>query len=308
MIKFEAAIEEYINFKKLKIKKSTIITNNRKINKYILPYFKGKYIENITFKDYSNWQIIINNFNFSYNYKSSMHYIFCDFFDYCMNNYNLKSNVAKLNGNFINNSISKIGKIWTLEEFNKFINKVDNNIYKCLFNLLYYTGVRKSEALALTWNDINFNYGYVIINKQISRYLENGHKIFTTTKTRSSNRNITLDSLLIDELKNLYNYYKNNYYDFNHNWFVFGGKNSISETQLKRKKDYYCELANVEKIKIHDFRHCHACLLFINNVPIEDISQRLGHTNLSTTMNVYLKYLPKDEKRVINTLNSIRLN
>lgn len=70
-------------------------------------------------------------------------------------------------------------------------------------------------------------------------------------------------------------------------------------------KNYYCKKANVKQITIHEFRHSHACLLFKNNVPIEDVSHRLGHSTISMTMDVYLKYLPHNEKRVISTLNSI---
>ena len=89
---------------------------------------------------------------------------------------------------------------------------------------------------------------------------------------------------------------------------MFGGINSIPFTTLKRKKDKYCDLANVKRIKIHEFRHSHTCLLYENKVPIQDISKRLGHTDISITMGTYLKNLPRKEKRVISTLNSIRLN
>ena len=90
--------------------------------------------------------------------------------------------------------------------------------------------------------------------------------------------------------------------------FIFGGNDSISFTTLERKKNYYCKLAKVKQIKIHEFRHSHACLLFKNKIEIEDISYRLGHSSISMTMDTYLKYLPKNEKRVISTLNQLRLN
>ena len=67
----------------------------------------------------------------------------------------------------------------------------------------------------------------------------------------------------------------------------------------------YCNLSGVKQIKIHEFRHSHACLLFQKNIPIEDISYRLGHRSLSITMDTYLRFLPRNEKRVIDTLNSI---
>ena len=79
----------------------------------------------------------------------------------------------------------------------------------------------------------------------------------------------------------------------------------LSQIILERKKNYYCNIANVKKIKIHEFRHSHACLLFQSQLDIQDISRRLGHSNISMTMNTYLKYLPNNEKRVIATLNSL---
>ena len=63
--------------------------------------------------------------------------------------------------------------------------------------------------------------------------------------------------------------------------------------------------ANIKQIKIHEFRHSHACLLFQNKIDIEDISYRLGHSSIDITMKVYLKNLPKNEKRVIKLLNSL---
>lgn len=91
------------------------------------------------------------------------------------------------------------------------------------------------------------------------------------------------------------------FHKFRNNYFIF----DISFTQLKRKKDNYCNLAGVKQIKIHEFRHSHACLLFTNNIKIEDISYRLGHSSISMTMTTYLKYIPKNEKRVLETFNSI---
>ncbi|MBP3445544.1 MAG: tyrosine-type recombinase/integrase [Bacilli bacterium] len=114
-----------------------------------------------------------------------------------------------------------------------------------------------------------------------------------------------IDNILCDDLLKLKDYYLKHYEDFNENCFVFGCNKNISFTNLERMKNYYCKKANVKQITIHEFRHSHACLLFKNNVPIEDVSHRLGHSTISMTMDVYLKYLPHNEKRVISTLNSI---
>ncbi len=299
---FEDAIPQYLSYIKLKLKNSTFETNERRLKTYILNYFKNKNIYDLTIKDIIDWQNYINNFDFSYNYKSNLHYYFNGFLDYCMLFFELEKNVSRIFGNFKNNEIKKIKKIWSYNEYNIFINSINDIIYKTLFNTLYYTGLRKGELLGLKFNDINFINKTICINKQLTR-----HGTITTPKTNKSNRIINIDNLLCKELMRLREYYKSNYTNFDNNFFIFGGDKYISFTTLKRKKDLYCKNINLEPIKIHEFRHSHAILLYQNNIDIVDIKNRLGHENISTTIDTYLKYMPKDEKKVINTLNSIRL-
>ncbi|MCI5702744.1 MAG: site-specific integrase [Erysipelotrichaceae bacterium] len=300
---FEDAIPQYLSYIKLKIKDSTYENNERIIKTYILKYFKSKSIYDLNLIDFINWQNYINEFNFSYDYKSNLFYNFSGFLDYCILFYDLKNNVAKMFGNFKDDTIKKQGNIWTLEQFNYFINSIKDPIYHCLFNFLYFTGLRKGELLALNFNDIDFNNGTLNVYKQLTK-----KGTITTPKTKKSNRIIYLDEYLINEVKVLKDIYRNKYINFKNNDFVFGCKKYISFTTLKRKKDLYCKNINLEPIKIHEFRHSHAVLLYQNNIPIVDIKNRLGHENINTTIDTYLKYLPKDnEKRVINTLNSIRL-
>ena len=89
---------------------------------------------------------------------------------------------------------------------------------------------------------------------------------------------------------------------------MFGDTKPLSPSTIERYKNKYCKIANVKQIRIHDFRHSHATLLIYNNVPIQDISKRLGHANVSTTLDVYTHVIEDKEKRVINTLNKIRLS
>lgn len=290
-IKFEQAIEEYLQFVKLKKKMDTYSTVERRIKKHIQPFFNNKYIDEISPFDIIKWQLEVEKLGFKYNYKSSLYYALSNFYLFCSNFYNVE-NVVKKVGNFKNDEIKQKGNIWTYDEFKQFIDSIDNKKYHLLFNLLYFTGMRKGELLALKWQDIDFKNKIISINKTITR----SHEI-QTPKTKTSNRTIMIDDLLLDEL---YNYSLNKDNDD----IIF----NISFTQLLRMKNYYCNKANVKQIKIHEFRHSHACLLYTHNVPIDQISNRLGHSKISITTDTYLKYLPKNEKRVIATLNSLRFN
>lgn len=303
-VTFNIAMNDYFIYLKHKLKCTTYETNVRKIQLYILNYFNNKSI-NINTKQYLEWQYYINSLGFKYRYKSSLHYCFSDFLNFCQIYYNIDSNVAIKVGNFRNDEVNEVGNIWTIDEFNQFISVVDNPMYKIIFKLLFFTGMRKGELLALTWNDIDFSNNTIYINKSVTRLKNNGKKVVTTPKTKSSIRIINLNDSIINDLLEYNSFCKTYYLNFQDNYFIFGGYQPISFTHLKRKKDFYCEKANVKQIKIHEFRHSHACLLFKNNIPISDISHRLGHSNLSMTMNTYLKYFPNNEKRVIETLNSL---
>ena len=103
------------------------------------------------------------------------------------------------------------------------MSSVDSLMYKSLFDLLFFTGIRKGELLALTWDDIDFDLGSIYISKNLSKSVVNGSHLITTPKTRSSIRNIVIDNVILNELKDLHNYYKSNYIDFSSSWFLFGG-------------------------------------------------------------------------------------
>lgn len=291
-IAFDHAIEEYFKYSKIKLKESTYEEQFLKIKKHIIPFFKNRNIYDINLKDIIKWKEFIELFNFKYNYKSYLYYSLTSIFDFLVKYYNIDKNYAKIEGNFKNDEKEEIGNIWTLKEFKKFIKKVDNIEYNALFNLLYFTGMRKGELLALNWKDIDLKHKKVNINKSITR----NHKI-QTPKTKSSKRIISINRKTKRKLKKLRKL--KNIDDK----FIF----DISFTQLKRIKDDYCKISNVQQIKIHEFRHSHAVLLYLNGVPIDEISNRLGHSKISVTIDTYLKYLPKKEKRVIKLLNSYRM-
>lgn len=307
MIRFENAIEEYLEFIKLKKKPQSYRSIKSRLINYILPYFKGKNINELKAIDYLKWQQNINKFNFRYKYKRTIHYSFVSLLNFCITFYDLDVNIASKVGNFKNiNEIEKEINIWTIDDFNKFIKIVDEKVYKILFDFLFFTGCRLGEALALNFNDINDNN--IFINKTISKEFYNGKRVITLPKTKKSIRKIDIDDILVSEIKELKNYYNDHCNDYNNNFFIFGGRKALSPTTIERKKNYYCELANVKQIRIHDFRHSHISLLISNNAPIKGVSERVGHSNTSITLNIYTHSNEEDKKRVLSTLNSLRLN
>lgn len=297
--------EEYSKYIEMKLKYQTVRSIKSRFKTYILPYFENTKIVDITPKDYLKWQKMIFDKDFSYSHKKTLHYTFSELYSYLDTFYDYRDNVVKKVGALSNYEIPKEMNYWTIEEFNKFIKKISKEdwIYKFFFEFLFYTGTRLGEANALTFNDVE--YDLIFINKTISKEIINGKRQITTPKTKTSIRRIKIDNILVSEINELKEYYKQKYSDFNENFYIFGGKSPLSPTTIKRKKDSYAKKAKIKTIRLHDFRHSHATLLLKNNIPIEEISKRLGHENLSTTLNTYIHLMPLYEKRVVNTLNSL---
>lgn len=295
---------EFLKFASKRQKKQSFETLRNNFNTHILPYFEKCDIREIKKRDYLSWQNEILSHNFSNSYNNTLYVEFSSFLNYCCQFYDLEINVAKEVGNFPKKVEEKKTDFYTLDEFNHFIKYVDNNIYKQFFNLMFFTGTRPGEAMALKFSDIKDDY--ITINKTLTT---KGGRTINTPKNKSSIRKIKIDKKLkrdIEILKKEYiKKYKNrNVFDL----YIFGGIKPLAPTTINRYKIKACEKANIRPITLHQFRHSHATLLLNNGILINEVSRRLGHSKTSTTLDIYTHTSLEQEKRVLNTLNSMRFS
>ena len=301
-ITFQELYDIYIISKKQNLKSQSLRSTISRYKNYVLPFFKDYKICKIDHKIYLDWKEKIIIKDFSYKYNSSLHGSVVSILNYAMSFYGLENNIASKVGNFSKKAYLPKVDFWTYEEFMKFINVVDDNLYSTLYKTLYYTGMRLGESLALNWHDIRGNY--IEVSKTISKEHINGKYDITTPKTKKSNRKILLDDETIKLLEDLKSFYKL-HIGFNEDWFIFGGLKPMSQTTVNRRKDEYCLKANVKRIRIHDLRHSHATLLLSKGVPITVISKRLGHADMTMTLNTYSHLIPEDEDKAINIINNL---
>lgn len=146
------------------------------------------------------------------------------------------------------------------------------------FRLLAFTGARRGEIGALTWQDISNNT--LTINKAVTRTyagLEVGK-----TKTASSKRLVSLDSQTISDLKAFKK-------TTDKKGLIFkSSTGGIMTDSLPRKwMHQILDDTDLRPIKIHGFRHTHASLCFEAGMTLKQVQYRLGHSDMKTTMNVY---------------------
>lgn len=158
-----------------------------------------------------------------------------------------------------------------------------------LILLIAKTGLRFSEALALTPEDFDFAHQILSVNKTWNYKGEGG---FLPTKNLSSVRKIQIDWQLIIQLSELIK-------DMPKDKPIFiRGKvyNSTINSILGR----YCDKAKVPAISIHGLRHTHASLLLFAGVSIASVARRLGHSSMTTTQKTYLHIIQELENRDID--------
>jgi integrase len=169
------------------------------------------------------------------------------------------------------------------------------------------TGFRYAEVVGLTWNDIDFTDNKISVNKT---YNYKDHDGFKPTKTESSIRTIDVDSQTISMLKQLQLEQKKCFlrqgYKNKDNLVFINHKHTVpTNTAANKALQKALDTLKIKKRRtFHSLRHTHASMLIANNVSIEYIAERLGHSNTSTTAKTYIHLLQKRrESEVKKTIN-----
>lgn len=293
-------IDSYNAYAKSRTKESTQYEIKKLQEHYIIPYFNNKHIKEIDKKSIAIWQQNLNDLNLSYAYKLKIRIILSSLFKHAVFYFDLPINPVTQVPNFRNMEKKQEMQIWSVEEFKKFISVVDNLVYKCLFSTLYLCGLRKGEALALTWIDIDFKNAILNIDKSLTRKVEGRAFTITTPKNQSSVRKIKISDNLLKLLKELKS---NKYLDKNNFVFSLTDAKPIAENTLTRKFYAYCDIANVKRIRLHDLRHSHASYLISQGVDIVSIAKRLGHSDIEQTLNTYSHLMPNSDEKIVDKLN-----
>lgn len=200
------------------------------------------------------------------------------------------------------NDINKINELIINEELK----------YQCLFYFAVLLGLRRGEIISLKWDDVDFKNKTVFINKSatLSHGTDKDYVIIKETKTPTSNRALSLPNILADLLRKLKleqnlnilklgDLYENNNFIFT----TWNGKimNLHTPTNWWHK---FREKHDLSKVSFHGLRHTCCSLMLKEGNDIATISKTLGHSNISTTLNVYSHMIEDNKKKAIESVAS----
>jgi len=190
-----------------------------------------------------------------------------------------------------------------LKQFLDYLEDLDQSSYENFFDYVLYktllaSGCRIGEALALEWSDIDLKKGIISISKTLNRYQETN-----TPKSKAGLREIDIDKATVSLLKQ---YKKRQQVQ---SWQL-GRSEGIVFTPFTTKYAYACLLrkrlqghfksAGVPDISFHGFRHTHATIMLYAGIEAKDLQYRLGHSNISMTLNTYVHATKEGAKKAVS--------
>lgn len=305
---FDSLWEKYIYSCKyiMKLAYTTILEKEKMYNKYAKNAFSKK-VSKISKEDVT---LFIENMNTTYKQKNAMLKELKAFFNWCIKEEYLITSPAK---NISKYKVEKTEmKYWTPNEITKFIytlnQDIDNkvNVYTAyrtkIFTLLEFSlGDRVGETRALTFDSIDNKLGIIKIKHSIN-YDRKSDDFLSHTKNYHSQREVDISYKIIQEVENYKQFLiENTEYeikDSNLIFFNYVTKKPYSDVTLRKSFYYYCDKAQVTKIRMYDLRHTYVATMMGEGKELYHISSRLGHSNYSTTVNKYGHLSVKKRKEI----------
>ena len=292
-----AFVEVYFRDKEGELKERSIKNKRYMIESHILPYFQNRKMNEITPAHIIQWQRAMREKGYAQTYLRMMQNQITALFTHASNIYNLPDNPCK--------KVKKMGKsaadkldFWTKEEYDRFISTMEaGSRYYVIFEILFWTGCREGELLALTKSDIDFHNNRMSITK--TYYRIERRDVITAPKTEQSVRVIELPEFLTREIKE----YVDRLPDLAEHTRLFPVVAETVQHQLKRQ----AEKAGVKRIRVHDIRHSSVAYLINQGVQPLIIKERLGHKDIRITLNTYGHLYPNQQRQVADMLNEQKI-
>ena len=299
-ILFGSLVENYLSDMRHRLKPTTMENKEHIIRTKLLPYFSNIRVCDIDTLKIRKWQNELIGHRdkdgrpYSSTYLKTVNNQLSAILNYAVSHYGLRSNPCHAAGS-IGKSHANKATYWTQEQYERFAGTLQKSALKVGFDVLFFTGMREGELLALTPADI-LPDRRIRISKTYAKI--RGEELFLIPKTEKSNRVISIPEFLYNEIME----YINKLYGIEPGDRIFYFTKHARDKELKRG----AEKAGLDPIRVHDLRHSHASLLIHMNFDIKEISERLGHESVRTTWDTYAHLYPDTDTKIAGELNKLR--
>ncbi|MCM1556801.1 MAG: site-specific integrase [Anaeroplasma bactoclasticum] len=289
----------YNNYRKTRIRITTLSGEVNKYNNHIHPTLGKSKLKSITAKNIINWKNDFVKKNYSQKFTNKVIRVFKKLLEFAqLRGTGLNENIFLELESVNMHQITVEREIWSYEEINKFLDTFILEIpqekdYHDYFYAYSRSGMRPNEFRALQVKDIQGEH--LNVNKDITSKITGQGDIIQPPKNQNSIRKIIMPKEIMDLLRERTK-------DYSPNDFIFGKEKAFRETSLIRCLNRHADAAGLKRIVLYGFRHSHATHLIRSGVPLKVVQQRLGHKDVSTTINTYWHLFKEDEKQALNVL------
>lgn len=293
--KFKEVTELWLMHYEKQVKITTFATTKSYLHNHILPQFSLFYIDRINIR---HCQEAVNLWYSTYTEASLLVSITSRIFKFGINQGFCSENPM---GKIIRpkNTHKEVynAPFYSKEELQKFlqiIREEESIRAYTIFHLLAFSGLRRGELFGLQWRDIDFSKKILSVNRSLIYDQINREHKFSTPKTKNSRRDIGIDEETLRHLLKWQNHQRKfflgrgiNVGDKNQLVFTSLNNHYLSDSYLRRIIKRVTEKNDLPHITVHGFRHTHCSLLFEAGVEMQNVKDRLGHSDIKTTMNIY---------------------
>ncbi|MBM7712451.1 site-specific integrase [Enterococcus xiangfangensis] len=297
---FEQLYEDWLPKYRNKVKPSTVAATITVFDLYILPRFKKMRLDKITV---AYCQKVLDGWYEEYRgykgFKMKLNLVL----DYAVSLELITTNPMKKTQTPRQKEKDKPVNFYTKQQLQAFLSLYESEgdqMKYVFFHLLAYTGLRKSEALALQYSDINFLKHELTVGRTVA-VNEDSEIIIQSPKTKNSYRTINLDPVTMQLIQEWQKEQREWYFKLGFNTnkkdqLIFSNnQNKAIRPSLVNGwlRNFYNRHEDMQKITAHGFRFTHCSLLFESGASMKEVQGRLGHKDVQTTMNIYAKVTPK---------------
>ena len=261
------------------------------IDNHIKKAFPGRLLADITRGDIRDFLALEYQNGGSRSSISTMQTVISGIFNHALDDEIISANPCNGVMRLLNLSRKQETEIepFTLEESLEILETVKNSFpgYYLFFLILFRTGMRLGEACGLQWGDINFEDGFIKVQRTASH-----QRIKNGTKTNRS-RKVDMTTDLASQLLKAYQAHKEERLKGNNSpWLFMKAGKLFYHTTARRIFKTALAKTGLDERRIHDIRHTYASLLLSNNAPILYVSNQLGHSSVKMTLDIYSHWIP----------------